>query len=88
MNANLILFTIIIFINCFILIHLGEVNSAFIADNQSTPSRKSTNIQPVMVAPPVVDSDHYSEYSHHTLRSNKGFRQDTFSNNSAANFQL
>ncbi|GFU09844.1 LHFPL tetraspan subfamily member 3 protein-like isoform X2 [Argiope bruennichi] len=69
-------------------LYKGEVNSAFIADNQSTPSRKSTNIQPVMVVPPGVESDHYSEYSHHTLRSNKGFRQDTFSNNSVANFQL
>ncbi|KAG8199771.1 hypothetical protein JTE90_000864 [Oedothorax gibbosus] len=69
-------------------LYKGEVNSAFIAD-QNSP-RKASNIQPVMVPPSGVESDHYSEYSHHTMRSSRAFnKQDnSFSNNSVANFQL
>ncbi|KAH7947420.1 hypothetical protein HPB52_011815 [Rhipicephalus sanguineus] len=61
-------------------VYKGEVNSAFMADNQSTASRKSMNLQPVMLmpqpggglAPSQHDADRFSEYSHRTTRSKGG----------------
>ncbi|EEC01268.1 conserved hypothetical protein [Ixodes scapularis] len=60
-------------------VYKGEVNSAFMADNQSTASRKSMNLQPVMLMPqpggltPVPhDPERFSEYSHRTARSKTG----------------
>ncbi|KAL3212731.1 hypothetical protein MRX96_007787 [Rhipicephalus microplus] len=79
---------------------VGEVNSAFMADNQSTASRKSMNLQPVMLmpqpggglVPSQHDADRFSEYSHRTTRSKGG--QNTAPNyrseysTSMHNFQL
>ncbi|RWS29594.1 hypothetical protein B4U80_11309, partial [Leptotrombidium deliense] len=52
-------------------LYKGEVNSAFLAD---TASRKSLNVQPVMVLPPhslLVDPERFSDYSNKTGRSHK-----------------
>lgn len=62
-------------------VYKGEVNSAFMADNQSTASRKSMNLQPVMLMPQPGgvlsavqqhEPDRFSEYSHRTSRSKSG----------------
>ncbi|UYV62308.1 LHFPL5 [Cordylochernes scorpioides] len=52
----------------------GEVNSAFVADNQSLTSRKSGGgLPPVMVvSPSALDHERFSEYSHRTARADYG----------------
>ncbi|XP_015790527.1 LHFPL tetraspan subfamily member 3 protein [Tetranychus urticae] len=58
-------------------VYKGEVNNGFIADNGS---RKSMNLQPVMLMPnnmPIPDPERYSEYSTKTGRSHKSMQQLT-----------
>lgn len=55
-------------------VYKGEMNTGFVADNGSTTSRKSLNLQPVMLMPPGGDHDHYSEYSSSQLRTGRGSR--------------
>ncbi|KAK8777098.1 hypothetical protein V5799_029558 [Amblyomma americanum] len=79
-------------------VYKGEVNSAFMADNQSTASRKSMNLQPVMLMPQPGgglaatqhDADRFSEYSHRTTRSKSGQAPNYRSEYSTSmhNFQL
>lgn len=69
-------------------VYKGEVNSAFVADNQSTASRKSMNLQPIMVvAPQPTDQERFSDFSHRTGRS-KGSNYRPDYNASMRNFQL
>ncbi|GAB6026162.1 hypothetical protein CHUAL_012363 [Chamberlinius hualienensis] len=70
-------------------IYKGDINSAYVPENQSTTSRKSINLQPMMMMPhPSGESDRYSEYSTRTGRSKSSaaYRADYAS--SVHNFQL
>lgn len=70
-------------------VYKGEVNSAFMADNQSTASRKSMNLQPVMLIPqPGHEADRFSEYSHRTTRSKSAPNYRSEYSTSMHNFQL
>lgn len=65
----------------------GQMNTGFVGDAGSLAgSRKSLNLQPVMLMP-HPDHDRYSEFSHHTARSkNSPYRAHYAS--SVQNFQL
>jgi len=71
-------------------VYKGEVNGGYIGDNHSIGgSRKSLNLQPVMLMPHGPEGDRYSEYSHRTGRSNQSpFRGGPYSPNVQHNFQL
>ncbi|XP_013778951.1 lipoma HMGIC fusion partner-like 3 protein [Limulus polyphemus] len=58
-------------------VYRGEMNTAFVPDNQSTTSRKFMNLQPVMLMPQPGDPERFSEFSHRTTRSKaSGHRSD------------
>lgn len=71
-------------------LYKGEINGGYIGDNQSLAgSRKSMNLQPVMLMPHGPgDMDRYSEYSHRTGRSNPSPFRGPYSPNIQHNFQL
>jgi len=78
-------------------VYKGEINAGYLGDNHSLAgSRKSLNLQPVMLmphGPPPPghqDGDRYSEFSHsRTARSNQSpFRGGPYSPNVQHNFQL
>lgn len=65
-------------------VYKGELNSGFVPDNHSTTSRKSMNLQPVLLMPQPAtgsagggggggahDNDRFSDYSHRTDRRPK-----------------
>lgn len=64
-------------------IYKGEVNSAFLADNQSLTSRKSLALQPVVLMPQPRDPERVSEFSQRTGRS-----KNSHYTASVHNFQL
>ncbi|KAG0712134.1 LHFPL tetraspan subfamily member 4 protein [Chionoecetes opilio] len=68
-------------------VYKGQMNTGFVGDVGSLAgSRKSLNLQPVMLMP-HPDHDRYSEFSHHTARSkNSPYRAHYAS--SVQNFQL
>lgn len=68
-------------------VYKGQMNTGFVGDAGSLAgSRKSLNLQPVMLMP-HPDHDRYSEFSHHTARSkNSPYRAHYAS--SVQNFQL
>ncbi|XP_076068176.1 LHFPL tetraspan subfamily member 3 protein-like [Oratosquilla oratoria] len=68
-------------------VYKGQMNPGFVGDAGSMAgSRKSLNLQPVMLMP-HPDHDSYSEFSHHTARSkNSAYRAQYAS--SVQNFQL
>jgi len=70
-------------------VYKGEINSGFIGDNHSIAgSRKSVNLQPVMLMPHPPEMDRYSEYSHRPGRNQSPFRGGPYSPNVQHNFQL
>ncbi|XP_042235487.1 LHFPL tetraspan subfamily member 3 protein-like [Homarus americanus] len=68
-------------------VYKGQMNAGFVGDAGSLAgSRKSLNLQPVMLMP-HPDNDRFSEFSHHTGRSkNSAYRAHYAS--SVQNFQL
>ncbi|KAK8390124.1 hypothetical protein O3P69_012987 [Scylla paramamosain] len=68
-------------------VYKGQMNTGFVGDAGSLAgSRKSLNLQPVMLMP-HPDHDRFSEFSHHTARSkNSPYRAHYAS--SVQNFQL
>jgi len=69
-------------------VYKGEINQTYVGDGNSTTSRKSLNLQPVMLMPPGGDADHYSEYSHRTGRSRTSPAYRAHYSTSGHNFQL
>lgn len=66
----------------------GQMNAGFVGDAGSLAgSRKSLNLQPVMLMP-HPDHDRFSEFSHHTARSNKNSAYRAHYASSVQNFQL
>ncbi|KAK4300498.1 hypothetical protein Pmani_027281 [Petrolisthes manimaculis] len=65
----------------------GQMNAGFVTDGASLAgSRKSLNLQPVMLMP-HPDHDRYSEFSHHTARSKSSAYRAHYAS-SVQNFQL
>jgi len=71
-------------------VYKGEINGGFMGDTHSLAgSRKSANLQPVLLMPHGPEMDRYSEYSHRTARSNQSpFRGGPYSPHVQHNFQL
>ncbi|XP_064090622.1 LHFPL tetraspan subfamily member 3 protein-like [Macrobrachium nipponense] len=69
-------------------VYKGQMNPGFVGDAASLAgSRKSLNLQPVMLMP-HPDHDRYSEYSHHTGRSKSSAAYRAHYASSVQNFQL
>ncbi|XP_045598339.1 LHFPL tetraspan subfamily member 3 protein [Procambarus clarkii] len=68
-------------------VYKGQMNAGFVGDAGSLGgSRKSLNLQPVMLMP-HPDHDRFSEYSHHTARSKASAYRAHYAS-SVQNFQL
>ncbi|KAK7065634.1 LHFPL tetraspan subfamily member 5 protein, partial [Halocaridina rubra] len=69
-------------------VYKGQMNPGFVGDAASLAgSRKSLNLQPVMLMP-HPEHDRYSEYSHHTGRSKSSAAYRAHYASSVQNFQL